>query len=285
MTTIISTTQTEHIAKKLTNYNVMFIDKNKEGKRHFPDGEVYVRLSKIDEIVGRVVVLHSGAPSPNQGFVELKMILEILKKSKASPVEVFFTYFPYGMQDKIKEKGETNMAENVIKELAEYYNVQKIHIIDAHFYGIEWAEKYQINNVSVSDLLNTAVSKDYPEAVFLAPDAGSQKRTGLLGVKKKRRDSYQVKIQSNEDFEKAVKNKTVAAVDDILETGGTLERFHDACIKHGAKDTVAVITHGALESGITRIKNKYSKLYLTNSINREEANVDISEIISNSIKD
>ena len=71
----------------------------------------------------------------------------------------------------------------------------------------------------------------------------------------------------------------MAVVDDIIETGETMDRFYDKCVEYGAKELVALVTHGVLLSGIDKIKNKYSRLYLTNSIDRPEANVDVSNLI------
>ena len=282
MPNIIPTTHAEHIGKKLMDQKdlkVFFLGKNKDNKRYFPDGELYARIPEIEEIKGRTIVLHSGSPNPNSGLVELKMVLDILNQNKVGPIEVFFTYSPYSMQDSVDQIGSTNVAENLIKELTSYYNVKKIHIIDTHFFGKDWFKKYQINNISAVNLLKQKAGVDYKDIVYLAPDMGSQLRTGLEGTEKKRKDSFQVELSSNEEFAKAVKGKTVGVVDDILETGGTLERFYDECIKCGATDVVALITHGVLHEGIERIKNKYSNLYLTNTIDQKEANVDVKDLI------
>lgn len=287
MTLIIPTTSAEHIGKRLIDkedMEVIFLDKNKKGKRYFPDDEVYTRISKIDKLNERTVLLHSGAPKPNSGLVELEMLLETIGDSKASPIEVFFTYFPYGMQDKIFQNGETNAAENIVKRLTNYYFVERIYIIDAHFAGREWVSKYPLINTSAVSLLMERASKDYPGVIYLAPDAGSQRRTRLKGIKKKRLDSHTVEIQVNEDFGNTVKGKTVGVVDDLLQTGGTLVRFGNECKRYGAKNLIALITHGVLQSGIERVQNEYDKLYLTNTINRDEANVDITDLVSDTIK-
>jgi hypothetical protein len=42
---------------------------------------------------------------------------------------------------------------------------------------------------------------------------------------------------------------------------------------------LALVSHGVLSSGISRAKQKYAKLYLTNTIKRKEANVDITPLI------
>lgn len=285
MLNIITTTQAEHIAQKITNRNikVFFVDKNKDGERCFPDGEVYVRLSKINKIKGRTIILHSGAPNPNQGIIELKSILSILNKAKIKPLEVFFTYFPYGMKDDVGKIEETCVAEDLIKELIEYYGVKKIYTIDAHFSKKKWLNKYPVQNIAIFERLSKEALKENPQLVFLAPDLGSQKRIGLTGVEKIRKNSYNVEIKSSSNFGKNVKNKSIAVVDDLLETGGTMEKFYRECKKYGANNISAVITHGVLKSGIKRIKKIYKKLYITNTINIPEANIDISDIIIKNI--
>lgn len=283
---VIPTTAAEHIAQKLTykkGIEVIFPDKNKEGQRYFPDGEIYTRISRVNELKGRTVVLHSGCPNQSGGLIELEMLLEILEKS-ARPIEVFFTYFPYGQQDDVFQAGETNFAENIVKKLTRYYDVDKIYTIDAHFFGRKWVSKYSIVNISAANLLMQAASVDYPGVIYIAPDVGSQRRTGLKGAKKQRTNSFVTEIQSDEELRKFVKDQVVGTVDDIVETGGTLINFYDKCKEYGAMEIIALITHGVLPDGIKRIQDKYSRLYLTNTILRDEANVDVTNLIWHALK-
>jgi len=284
-TFIISTSTTEHLAKKIKertkSFKIIFPEKSKEGKRCFPDGEVYMKISKANRLrQKRVVVLHSGAPEPNQGLVELELILQILKDNKVKP-EVFFTYFPYSMQDKVFEKGETNMAENLVKKLVNYYKVKKIYIIDPHFGGMGWVKKYPINSVSAVPFLIKKARQDFgKDILFLSPDKGGKRRTGILGLKKERLDSFKVEIFSSRlNF----KRRILGVVDDIIETGGTLLKFYDLAKKSGAKKIIVLATHGILPAGILKIKKKYSKLYLTNTIKQKEANIDITALILKNI--
>ena len=76
----------------------------------------------------------------------------------------------------------------------------------------------------------------------------------------------------------------VAVIDDLVETGGTLERFAEKCKRACAKDVVALLTHGVLPIGIARTKKAYKKLYLTNTIKRKEANVDITPLLDDVLK-
>lgn len=283
---IIPTSNSEHLAKILSknpDFNIHYLQKNKDGQRFFPDGEIYVRLDKIHEHKGKTVILHAGAPKPNDGLIELEFILTFLRDNRVKPVELFITYFPYGMQDAEFEEGEINAAEALIKRWTEIYGVEKIYIIDAHFFGKDWTNKYPIQHVSAFELLKKEVYAKYPEIFLVAPDAGSNRRTNLPGVLKKRKDSHNVEIICDENFETSVKGKIVGVVDDIIETGGTMVKINRKCKEFGASKVIAIATHGVLKNGVDKIKKVYDDLFLTNTINCENSNVDISNLITDSL--
>ena len=246
---VILTSATEHFARslkeKLKDAEIVLLDKNREGERLFPDGEAYVRVSRIGNLKSRrIIVLHSGAPRPNEGLIELELILQILKDHRIRP-EVFFTYFPYGLQDKVFLKGETNAAENLIKKLINYYKARKIYVIDPHFGKMDWLKRYPLLSLSAVPLLVEKMKKDLGEDIlFMSPDKGGERRTGISGLRKRRKDSFTVDFCSKKV---PLKGKTVGVIDDILETGGTLSKFHDYAAMCGAKNTAALITHGPLE--------------------------------------
>ncbi len=291
-TLVIATLSAHHLAriiqKKSQDFKTIFPSENKEGKRYFPDGEIYMKIPESSKLKGkRVIVLHAGMPKPNEGLVELELILQILRDSQAK-VEVFFSYFPYGMQDNVFEKGETNVAENLIEKIVNYYKVKKIYIIDPHFGGKKWLKKYPIVDVSALPLLIEKAKKDFKENIlFLSPDIGGKRRTGVARItkmEKKRTDSYTVEIKTPKDLEGLFKGKVIGVIDDLLETGGTLVRFCEAGKRLGPKKIIALITHGVLPSGISKVKQKYAKLYLTNTVNQKQANIDITDLILETIK-
>jgi len=282
---LIPTTTTKHLVKNLSatekNLKIVFPDLSRDGKRLFPDGEIYVKILKTRRLKNkRVIVLHSGAPKPNEGLMELELILQILRDNKIEP-EVFFAYFPYGMQDKVFEKGETNVAENLIEKLINYYKVRKIYTIDPHFGGRKWAKKYPIISISAVPILIEKVQKEFDRNIlFLSPDIGGKRRTKIPGFKKKRLNSFDVKIFSPSSN---LKGKIVGVVDDMIKTGGTLLKFYKIAKKAGAKKIIALITHGVMPDGISKIKRRYLKLYLTNTIKRKDSNIDITDLISKNI--
>lgn len=321
-TCFVPTSFAEHFAKKIKkrNLEVVLPDLNREGKRYFPDGEVYIRLSRVKEMKAkRLIVLHSGAPKPNEGLIKLELILQILKQNNIKP-EIFFTYFPYGRQDKIFEKGEANAAENLVKKLINYYCAKKIYVIDAHFWQRQWVKKYQtpldskhltgqVINISAVPFLIEKVKKNFPnqEILFLATDKGGQRRFKIAGFEKVRKNSFQIElnlskklaslinpVRKRQDFEpthrkkawlsNGVKGKVVCLVDDLIETGETLLKAGDLAKKYGAKKVVCLATHCLLKEGVKKIRKKFSKVYLTNTIEQPKIpQIDITPLILNAI--
>jgi len=282
---LIPTSNAEHLAgilSKNSDFHIRYIEKNKDGKKVFPDGEIYINISRFDE--GKTVVLHSGAPSPNDGIVELEFILGMLKERQINNVELFITYFPYGKQDLAFLDGEINIAETLIKRWINCYGIKKIYIIDAHFKGREWVDKYPIEHIFSVNIIKKAALNKYPGIFFVAPDAGSARRNKLRGFLKKRNSSYNIEISCDENFGKSINGKIVGVIDDMIETGGTMVGVCKKCKELGALKVIALVTHGVLESGTEKIKNIYDDLFLTNTIRRDGANVDVSNLIADSLQ-
>ena len=284
-TFIIPTSQVRYLVKRIRektkDLEVISPDLSRDKKRYFPDGEVYMRILNADKLRDkRVIVLYSGAPRPNEGLMELELILQILRDNNVKP-EVFFTYFPYGMQDKVFDKGETNVAENLIEKLINYYKVKKIYVIDPHFGGRKWIKKYPIISISAVPLLVEKAKKDFGKNIlFFSPDIGGKRRTGFKAMEKKRLSSFEVKMfPSGVNF----KGKIIGVIDDMIKTGGTLLKFYEIAEKLEAKKIIALVTHGVMPVGISKIKKKYSKLYLINTIKQKEANIDIIDLILKTI--
>lgn len=286
MITVIPTTTAAHLAKNLEKcgtFRIINPLRNKENRRYFPDGEVYIRLVLDTGDLDRVVLLHSGAPRPNSGLLEVYMILELLNQWGVKNIEVFFTYFPYCMQDHTFLDGELNAAEGLIKKLINYYKVKQIYNIEGHFHGREWVHTYPVRNISLVDQLIAVAQERYGDIVAVTPDQGAIRRTGIAGLTKKRINSYETECISDQSFADMIRRRVVAVIDDNLETGGTLCRFYDECKRCGADKAVALVTHSILPKGVTRVLKKYDDLITTNSIPRRKGDVDVSAVIAQTL--
>ena len=123
--------------------------------------------------------------------------------------------------------------------------------------------------------------EDFGEDIlFLSPDKGGKRRTKISGFKKKRLNSFTVEMISSRAN---LRGKVAAVVDDVIKTGGTLVKFSQTAKEAGAKRVLALATHGVIDNGIARVSTNFSKLYFTNTINKKDANVDITDLIINAL--
>lgn len=282
---IILNSTSEYLFNSLnkTGQPVFICGRNKDKKYSFPDGEAYIRVDGLNKIKARTVIIHSGAPNPSKGLIELEMLLAILQAKKIKPLEVFFTYFPYGQQDKVFLPGELNMAKHILEKLVNYYKVAKIYFIDPHFGHRGWLKNYPVKIISAFKLFQNIILKQYPEIVFMSADCGQTKRSGINGAEKKRLDSFQVKFTLDDNLKKSIKHKDVCIVDDLVETGGTLCKLVSACRKIGAKKIIIFVSHSVLARGAEKARKAADEFYTTNSIKNRKADVDIGRLIIKNI--
>lgn len=69
-----------------------------------------------------------------------------------------------------------------------------------------------------------------------------------------------------------VRGKTAIIVDDMADTCGTLVKAADVVLEHGAKDAIAIVTHGILSGNAIEKLNgsNLKKLVVTNTVPHEE---------------
>lgn len=69
-----------------------------------------------------------------------------------------------------------------------------------------------------------------------------------------------------------VKGKTAILVDDMADTCGTLVKAADVLIAEGAKDALAIVTHGILSGNAIEALNgsKLKKIVVTNTVPHED---------------
>src|ERR1700761_5686648 len=69
-----------------------------------------------------------------------------------------------------------------------------------------------------------------------------------------------------------VNDRVAIIVDDMADTCGTLAKAADVCIEHGAREVIAIVTHGILSGkAIEALNNsKLMKLVVTNTVPHED---------------
>jgi ribose-phosphate pyrophosphokinase len=231
------------IAKELS---APFIDVAFE--RHsggFPDGERYVRL--LASVAGDHVVLVQ-TTWPDSKIVEFLLLADAIRDVGARRLSAVVPYYGYGRQDKRFLDGEPVSAKTIAKHIAVECDELLTMAIPA---DPDILRTFPIPAREVSGM--PALGRYFKSAkvdALLAPDEGAirqaKEASAVAGVPfdflvKERIDSYTVKIEPKA---LAVKGKSIAIVDDVISTGGTIATAAKELRKQGARRVIAACVHG-----------------------------------------
>ncbi len=314
---ILPTEQAEHIVEKMkkkykTDFTYLSLGTNNDGKIEFADREQYTNVRNVELIDGQdVVVLHCAAPRPNSSTIRLYQTLFSLNNPqysegkkvldgeeiknyrkfnfKPKSIQVFFLYAPQCKQDWPDKTGSINAAKQIL-DICKFYGAERFFALDVHYEGEEWAKEYDIVYTSVLDLLKEEAAKDgYNDLIWVGPDSGMSRRANkrgidILGMKKTRINNRETNIECPLYVREAVKGKRVGVLDDLLGTGGTLDKAGKALKECGAEELIAAIPHLRLLEGYKRIQDTFSEVYTSNSIDNPRSRVNVTDHVVETLR-
>jgi phosphoribosylpyrophosphate synthetase len=253
-------------------FNVHTSSMNYDGKRFFPNADLYTRLSDVENLKDRkVCVLQSGGLSSeseperfqvSDRFFELLQVLDILgmplevekdgelfKRSELngpSEIIVAYTFLPFSKQDHAYETGEANSARMAI-EIPLKLGVLKVSAVDPHPpLEYKWVadllseKNYEMLTLMPKLLERAKESFNLDNPLVLSPPGKAKfKEAETIDLKKKRLDSYTVMFEGTMD----VKGRDIILADDLVLSGSTIIKTREKLIEMGAKEVVCCVPH------------------------------------------
>ena len=212
--------------------------------RKFPDQETYVRIH--DDIKDEEVILVQNA-YPDDKIVELFLLQDAIEENGAKRLVTVIPYYGYARQDKLFNPGEAISARGLAGHLE--LDCDMVMTIDIHTEEIlEWFDIESKNITAMNEIGKYLMDKGVE--LVISPDKGGIERAKTASIaancdfdalEKKRIDSNTVEMKP---IQADVSGKTVAIVDDIISTGGTIMTAAKQLKARGAKTVLAACTHG-----------------------------------------
>ena len=203
-------------------------------------------------------------------------IKEIKLLNKEKNHHVLIPFLEIAKYNREEEKSP-NLFCNFLSTVLEQKNIS-LHILDCH---TVIPKKYQNNVFNISPIVylkNYLKLFNFKNSIFISPDQGAKTKVKKLAnifqrpcvsfLKDKRKTSFLL-LENNKKH--ILKNKTCLIVDDILDTGKTINGMIQEIEKYDIKNFVLYVTHVIKKETLLDIANyeKCIKIIITNSI--EEA--------------
>lgn len=210
----------------------------------FPDGEAYVRVA--EDLSGEEVVLVQTTPA-DERWVELLLLQDAVASWDPASAVTVVPYLGYARQDKRFEPGEALS----VAVLARAVSAADMPVVTVDPHEPSVMERFDVpaEQVSAMEVLADPLAEEGCDFV-LAPDEGAMGLADRVAsildcpadfVIKHRESGTEV---TTEQKTLDVDGRTVAVVDDIISTGGTMSNAARALRDQGAERVVAATVHG-----------------------------------------
>jgi ribose-phosphate pyrophosphokinase len=156
------------------------------------------------------------------------------------------------------------------------------HVItmDLHASQIQGFFNVPVDNLYAEPSTLKWIKNNFPvkECVIVSPDAGGAKRATSIadGLDVSFALIHKERARPNEVSRMVlvgdVKDKMAIIVDDMADTCGTLAKAAEVVMSHGAREVIAVVTHGILSGKAIDALNgsQLKKVVVTNTVPHEE---------------
>jgi ribose-phosphate pyrophosphokinase len=229
--------------------------------RTFANGEIYARYGESVRGADAFVIQAHSHPI-NEWLMEQLIMVDALKRASAKRITVVAPFYPYARQDK-KGRGREPISARLVADLFKAAGANRIMSVDLHAAQIQGffdgpvdhlfampvlLEHFQ-KNLSVDDL--TVVSPDMGRV--RVADIWSDKLGAPLAIIHKRRDPRVPNQVSVHEIVGDVSGRVCLLVDDLIDTGRTIQKAAEALKKNGAKGVVVAATHAVFSDPATEV--------------------------------
>ncbi len=251
----------------------------------FPDGERYVRL--MAPVSGDHIVLVQ-TTHPDANVVEALLLADAIRDGGASRLTAVVPYFGYGRQDKQFLDGEAVSARTIAKHLA----VDADDLLTMTIHNPDLLASFPLPAREVSGIpalgrylkaaeVDLLLAPD-DNAVRLVKEAAAIAGTPYDSLDKTRLDSYTVTVAHKE---LAVRDKSVAIVDDVISTGGTIATAAKELKFQGARRVLAACVHGLFVGRARENLKVCDEVASTDTVQSEFTKVSVAPEFAKALRD
>jgi ribose-phosphate pyrophosphokinase len=218
----------------------------------------------LENIRGRDVFLVQPFAYPvNDTIMELLIMIDAAKRASAGRITTVIPYYAYGRTDK-KDQPRVPITARLIADLLTVAGAHRVLTIDLHAEQIQGFFNIPVDELTARPLLTSYIKqKGLQDPVVVAVDIGISKaarnmaqRLGVpLAVIEKRRLGNLERTETLNVIGE-VEGKVAVALDDEIDTAGSVVAAAEALLRAGAREVYVCATHGVFSGkAIERINS------------------------------
>jgi ribose-phosphate pyrophosphokinase len=217
----------------------------------------------------------------NDAVMELLLMIDALRRASASRITAVIPYYGYAKQDK-KTKGREPISAKVMANILKVTGAKRIVTMDLHAAQIQGFFDIPVDNLMAMPTLCNYLKKEglYDDKiVVVSPDAGGVHRAELFAKRLSSSLAIVFKRRPEPDVNEVaeivgdVEGKAAIIVDDMISTGGTLDKAAQAIRRRGATRVLTVATHGIFAGEAVEVleNSEIERIIVTNTIPFEDS--------------
>ncbi len=229
--------------------------------RTFANGEIYARYGESVRGCDAFVIQAHSHPI-NEWLMEQLIMVDALKRASAKRITVVAPFYPYARQDK-KGRGREPISARLVADLFKAAGADRLMSVDLHAAQIQGFFDGPVDHLFAMPVLLEHFRKqlDPKELTVVSPDMGrvrvadiwSDKLGAPLAIIHKRRDPKVPNQVSVHEIVGDVEGRVCLLVDDLIDTGRTIQKAAEALKKNGAKSVVVAATHAVFSDPATEV--------------------------------
>jgi ribose-phosphate pyrophosphokinase len=235
------------LAKAITDY--LGIPLGNCEVMQFTNENTFVRI--LENVRERDVFIVQPISSPvNSHLMELLIMIDAMKRASAKRITAVMPYYAYGRSDK-KDQPRVPITARLVADLVTVAGAHRVLTVDLHKAQIQGFFNIPVDELTAFFLLSDYFKeKKLKNLVLVATDFGVSKQArdiaerlhAPLAIMEKRRLGNEDKTETLNVIGD-VKGKVALAVDEEIDTAGSLVGVVNALLERGAREVYACSTH------------------------------------------
>lgn len=198
-----------------------------------------------------VYLLHNFV-TPNDGYMQLFLFNDAIKRASANEIINVLPYIPYTRKDR-KDMARVPISAKLLAQLTEASGANRIITNDLHAGQIQGFYDIPVDNLEALPYLASYIQENYrkmlKDLIVVAPDTGATRiarglakrlKTDIAIIDKRRLEANQTEVLQ---VVGNVRGKNCLMFDDMIDTGSTICQGAKALKENGAVAVYAGCTH------------------------------------------